>query len=199
MGKKLFFILISFVIFALSCYLITPANATPRTNTTSESSSDSNSTSDSTSKSSSRSKATGGDAKSRSSSKAKGGKAVSEANGEQSVSVVQEKSDIPPPTANATPGTVNHRGCRYGVGAGTQSSAFGLSLSGSFEDANCEARLNAESFLAIGHPDLALLSMCFIPESRKMLESFTFENGKRVDCSFVDDVKTTNYEVDNSN
>lgn len=212
MIKRFLIILFYCALIAVGGYLIEPANATPKTNTSSKaiaaSVAKSNAHSKSTSKSNSHSSSKNnnkvsvvlgqqtesGDANSKSASNAKGGNSKSQANGKQSVNIVQKQSEIPPPTASATPGTVNHRGCRYGVGAGGQNSAFGISLSGSFEDPNCEARLNAETFSAMGHPDMALLSMCFIPESRKMLEAI-----KKVDCSFVDNVRSVNFDVDNSN
>lgn len=99
---------------------------------------------------------------------------------ETNIKIEQKAPEIPVNTATATPGTVNHRGCRSGFAAGGQGKFFGVTVSSTTDDPNCEVRLNSEQFLTIGDAELARLNMCFIEQTRILLEY------KGYDCSFVD-------------
>jgi len=106
----------------------------------------------------------------------------------------QERNPVS--TAGGTPGIPGLGTCYVTDNKAMQLPALGVSLSDGFLDLRCDTRLNSQRFTDMEQHELALLQMCFIPESRILMEY------KGYDCSFVDAVKDrmkTHYNQDDPN
>lgn len=90
-----------------------------------------------------------------------GGSATSNPSQAQSTSTVVSTryEDFPVNTAIANPAHTTAP-CRAGVGVGAQGRFFGFSIGGSTEDKECEARMWAETWQAMGQPQAAVEAAC---------------------------------------
>lgn len=87
--------------------------------------------------------------------------------GEQNTIIQTDFERFPVNTAFANPAHTTAP-CKSGIGAGAQGSRFGISFGGTIDDTECDIRMWAESWMAMGQPQAAVEVACTSEMNKKL-------------------------------